>query len=55
MSECERWVCIRDSELLCGSISKDMVGRSNGGLLHVIALDFGLEMASRFLSDLQVC
>jgi DNA-directed RNA polymerase II subunit RPB1 len=53
MALCERWVCVRDSELLCGAITKDMMGRTNGGLVHQITLDYGMSVAADFLSDMQ--
>ena len=49
----EGCVIIRRGELLCGSLCKGTIGRSSGGIVHVICNDLDNEHAHRFLSDAQ--
>lgn len=49
----ERWIYIRHGELLCGRLCKITLGPVGGGLVHILAKDWGVQRASEFLSDAQ--
>jgi DNA-directed RNA polymerase II subunit RPB1 len=49
----ERWVKVRDGELLCGSLCKKTLGTSASGLVHVLIRDWGFRQAGNFVSDAQ--
>jgi DNA-directed RNA polymerase II subunit RPB1 len=49
----ERWVTIRHGELLTGRLCKATLGPSAGGIVHILAKDWGMMKAAEFLSDSQ--
>jgi DNA-directed RNA polymerase II subunit RPB1 len=49
----ERWILIRNGELLVGRLCKASLGPVSGGVVHVLAKDWGLPAAAAFLSDSQ--
>jgi DNA-directed RNA polymerase beta' subunit len=49
----ERVIVVQAGELLAGSVCKQTVGATTGGLVHVIFKDIGTEGVKRFLSDAQ--
>lgn len=49
----ERWILIRHGELVAGRLCKATLGPSAGGLVHILAKDYGLQKAADFLSDSQ--
>jgi DNA-directed RNA polymerase beta' subunit len=49
----ERVVVVQEGELLAGSLCKQTVGATAGGIVHVIYKDVGPEAVKRFLSDAQ--
>jgi DNA-directed RNA polymerase beta' subunit len=49
----ERAVIIKDGELLAGSLCKQTVGGSAGGIVHVMCKDVDAQATSNFLSDAQ--
>ena len=49
----ERYVCIRDGELLHGALCKATLGSATGGILQRICTTFGQDAAAHFLSDFQ--
>ncbi|AGO85880.1 RNA polymerase rbp1 [Pandoravirus salinus] len=49
----ERVVVVQAGELLAGSVCKQTVGATTGGLVHVIFKDVSAEGVKRFLSDAQ--
>jgi len=49
----ERWVKVRDGELLSGSLCKKTLGTSANGLVHVLIRDWGFRHAGNFVSDAQ--
>ncbi len=44
---------IRNGKLLSGIIDKNMIGKSNGGIIHILFSDFGSEIAKVFLNQVQ--
>ena len=52
-SPLDRHVVIHQGELLSGLLSKQTMGSSQGGIVHLIALDCGKTQAANLLSDLQ--
>ena len=53
LDQSERFVCIRQGELLSGALCKQTVGAVTGGVVHIIAKDFHMDQACIFLSDAQ--
>ncbi|AJF98257.1 DNA-directed RNA polymerase II subunit RPB1 [Pandoravirus inopinatum] len=49
----ERVIVVQAGELLAGSVCKQTVGATTGGLVHVIFKDVNTEGVKRFLSDAQ--
>lgn len=49
----ERVIVVQSGELLAGSVCKQTVGATTGGLVHVIFKDVDTEGVKRFLSDAQ--
>ena len=44
-------VLIKKGELLCGVMSKDIVGAKSGGLIHIIWRDRGFDSCRDFFSN----
>lgn len=53
MSQDESVIYLRRGELLTGTLCKQMVGSSAGGIIHTLTLDHGDYAACIFLSDVQ--
>lgn len=49
----ERRILIQNGELVCGCLSKEILGTTSNGLVDILCKDFGNETASHFLSDCQ--
>ena len=46
-------IVIRRGRMLCGSVTKSVLGASSGGIIDVFCRDFGNDKASEFMSDVQ--
>jgi len=53
LSPADTRVILRKGELLCGSLCKKSIGRSEGGLIHMIAKDYSDDAVKTFMSDIQ--
>jgi DNA-directed RNA polymerase II subunit RPB1 len=52
-SICDTEIIIRNGELLCGTLCKKTLGASSCGIIHLLWLEQGDEVAARFISDIQ--
>ncbi len=53
MNKHDSGVLIRGGKILSGSFDKSVIGKSNGGLIHVLFNDFGTEVTKNFLNQIQ--
>jgi len=49
----ERWILIRHGELLTGRLCKATLGPVSGGIVHILAKDWGYQEAAEFISNSQ--
>lgn len=53
MDQDERMVVVKDGELLCGTMCKQTIGSSAGGIVHIMFKDIGKKRTNEFLADCQ--
>lgn len=49
----ERYVLIREGQLVCGTLCKQTLGSASGGIVHITAKDLNKRRACDFLTDAQ--
>jgi DNA-directed RNA polymerase II subunit RPB1 len=53
ISRGDSYVVIEQGDILCGNLDKKSLGKSSGGLIHIIWNDYGPEQTKRFLNQAQ--
>jgi DNA-directed RNA polymerase beta' subunit len=49
----ERYVLVREGQLLCGSLCSQNLGRAPGSLIHLLSLDYSMVRTMHFIVDVQ--
>jgi len=53
ISRGDTFVMIEQGDIICGNLDKKSLGKSSGGLVHIIWNDYGPEQTKRFLNQAQ--